>query len=212
MTPGLPLSQFYGYISEGVDPETGNLKYKDINKDGKINLSDKTYIGDPNPDFIYGFTNTFSYKGFELNIFFQGSQGNDIYNASRMETEGMYDAKNQSTRVLDRWRRPGQITYMPKATISKDNLLASTRFIEDGSYLRLKTLTLSYNLNIALMKKWGISRVQPYFTAQNLLTFTNYKGFDPEVNQFGGSALVQGIDWGTYPHSKSYIFGLNVEF
>jgi TonB-dependent starch-binding outer membrane protein SusC len=212
MTPGLPLSQFYGYISEGVDPETGNLKYKDINKDGKINLSDKTYIGDPNPDFIYGFTNTFSYKGLELNIFFQGSQGNDIYNASRMETEGMYDAKNQSTRVLDRWRRPGQITYMPKATISKDNLLASTRFVEDGSYLRLKTLTLSYNLNIPLMKKWGIGRVQPYFTAQNLLTFTNYKGFDPEVNQFGGSALVQGIDWGTYPHSKSFIFGLNVEF
>jgi TonB-dependent starch-binding outer membrane protein SusC len=212
MTPGIPLSQFYGYISNGVDPETGNLIYKDINNDGKVNLSDKTYIGDPNPDFVYGFTNTFTYKGFSLNIFFQGSQGNDIYNASRMETEGMYDAKNQSTRVLDRWRRPGQITYMPKATSAKDNLLASTRFIEDGSYLRLKTLTLSYDLSLQIMKKWKISKVQPYFTAQNLLTFTNYKGFDPEVNQFGGSALVQGVDWGTYPHSKSYIFGLNVEF
>lgn len=212
MTPGIPLSQFYGYISEGVDPETGNLVYRDINDDGKVNLSDKTYIGDPNPDFVYGFTNTFTYKGFNLNIFFQGSQGNDIYNSSRMESEGMYDAKNQSTRVLDRWRRPGQITYMPKATSSKDNLLASTRFIEDGSYLRLKTLTLSYDLGLQFMKKLRISKIQPYFTAQNLLTFTNYKGFDPEVNQFGGSALVQGVDWGTYPHSKSYIFGLNIEF
>jgi TonB-linked SusC/RagA family outer membrane protein len=212
MTPGIPLSQFYGYISDGVDPESGNLIYRDINNDGKVNLSDKTYIGDPNPDFVYGFTNTFTYKGFNLNIFFQGSQGNDIYNASRMETEGMYDAKNQSTRVLDRWRRPGQVTYMPKATSAKDNLLASTRFIENGSYLRLKTLTLSYDLGLPVMKKLKISRIQPYFTAQNLLTFTKYKGFDPEVNQFGGSALVQGVDWGTYPHSKSYIFGLNIEF
>jgi TonB-dependent starch-binding outer membrane protein SusC len=212
MTPGIPLSQFYGYISDGVDPETGNLIYRDINNDGKVNLSDKTYIGDPNPDFVYGFTNTFTYKGFNLNIFFQGSQGNDIYNASRMETEGMYDAKNQSTRVLDRWRRPGQITYMPKATSSKDNLLASTRFVENGSYLRLKTLTLSYDLGLQVMKKLRITKIQPYFTAQNLLTFTKYKGFDPEVNEFGGSALVQGVDWGTYPHSKSYIFGLNIEF
>jgi len=212
MIPGEPLSQYWGYISDGVDPETGNLVYRDINDDGKVNLSDKTYIGDPNPDFIYGLTNTFTYKGISLNIFLQGSQGNDIYNASRMETEGMYDAKNQSTRVLDRWRRPGQVTYMPRATSTKDNLVASTRVVEDGSYLRLKTLSLSYNINSKLLKKWGFTSVQPYFTAQNLLTFTNYKGFDPEVNQYGGSALIQGIDWGTYPHSKSYIFGLNVEF
>jgi TonB-linked SusC/RagA family outer membrane protein len=216
MVPGIPLSQFYGYISEGVDPETGNLIYKDINHDGKINLSDKTYIGDPNPDFVYGFTNTFTFKGFNLNIFFQGSQGNDIYNSSRMETEGMYDAKNQSTRVLDRWRRPGQVTYMPKATSAKDNLLASTRFVEDGSYLRLKTLTLSYDVSLKLMKKWKITKVQPYFTAQNVLTFTHYKGFDPEVNEFGTNpdlqGVVQGVDWGTYPQSKSYILGLNVEF
>jgi TonB-dependent starch-binding outer membrane protein SusC len=216
MVPGKPISQFYGYISDGVDPETGNLIYRDINKDGKVNLSDKTYIGDPNPDFIYGLTNTFTYRGFSLNIFLQGTQGNDIYNSSRMETEGMYDAKNQSTRVLDRWRRPGQVTYMPKATSTKDNLSASTRFVEDGSYLRIKTLTLSYDVSSTLLKKWGISRVQPYFTAQNLLTFTNYKGFDPEVNQFANDpdlqAVVQGVDWGTYPQSKSYVFGLNVEF
>jgi TonB-linked SusC/RagA family outer membrane protein len=212
MTPGQPLSMFWGYISEGVDPETGNLVFRDVTGDGKITLSDKTYIGNPNPDFTYGMTNFFSYMGFTLNIFIQGSQGNDIYNASRMETEGMYDAKNQSIDVLDRWRRPGQETYMPGATSAKDNLVASTRFVEDGSYLRLKTLTLSYNISTRLLKKWGVTRLQPYFTAQNLLTFTGYTGFDPEVNQYGGSAVIQGIDWGTYPHSRSYIFGLNVEF
>jgi TonB-linked SusC/RagA family outer membrane protein len=212
MTPGEPLSMFWGYISEGVDPETGNLIFKDINGDGKVTLSDKTWIGNPNPDFVYGMTNYFSYKGFNLNIFLQGSQGNDIYNASRMETEGMYDAKNQSTAVLDRWRRPGQETYMPRATSEKDNLVASTRFVEDGSYLRLKTLTLSYNITANLLRKWGVTRLQPYFSAYNLITLTKYKGFDPEVNQYGGSAVVQGIDWGTYPHSRSYIFGINVEF
>jgi len=212
MTPGEPLSMFWGYISQGVDPETGNLIFKDINGDGKITLSDKTWIGNPNPAFVYGMTNYLSFKGFGLNIFIQGSQGNDIYNASRMETEGMYDAKNQSTRVLDRWRRPGQETYMPKATPAKDNLVASTRFVEDGSYLRLKTLTLSYNVSTGFLRKWGVTTLQPYFSAYNLITLTKYLGFDPEVNQFGGSAVIQGIDWGTYPQSKSFIFGLNVEF
>ncbi|MDD2797773.1 MAG: SusC/RagA family TonB-linked outer membrane protein [Bacteroidales bacterium] len=212
MTPGQPLSRFWGYVSEGVDPETGDLKYKDVNGDGKISLSDKTYIGNPNPDFTFGLTNNFSYKGLSLNVFFQGSYGNDIYNASRMETEGMYDAKNQSIRVLDRWERPGMVTYMPRATSQKDNLKASTRFVEDGSFLRLKTLTLSYNLSSRLLKKASISRLQPYFTAQNLWTLTKYRGFDPEVNQYGGSATTQGIDWGTYPQSRSFVFGLNVEF
>jgi TonB-linked SusC/RagA family outer membrane protein len=212
MTPGQPLSKFWGYISEGVDPETGNLIFRDVNPDGRITLADKTYIGDPNPKFTYGITNNLTFKGVNLSIFFQGSQGNDIYNASRMETEGMYDAKNQSTKVLDRWRRPGQLTYMPKATSAKDNLVASTRFVEDGSYLRLKTVTISYNVRGKLLVKWGITRFQPYFTAENLLTFTNYTGFDPEVNQYSGSALMQGIDWGTYPHARSYIFGLNMEF
>ncbi len=192
MTPGKPLSQFYGYISEGVDPETGNLIYRDINDDGKINLSDKTYIGDPNPDFVYGFTNTFTYKGFNLNIFFQGSQGNDIYNSSRMETEGMYDAKNQSTRVLDRWRRPGQITYMPKATSAKDNLLASTRFVEDGSYLRLKTLTCLMILVHNLLKKWRIYKSPALFYSSESVNIHQLQGFDPEVNQFGGRCAGSG--------------------
>ncbi|WP_353332696.1 SusC/RagA family TonB-linked outer membrane protein [Bacteroides sedimenti] len=212
LTIGKPLGMFWGYISEGVDPETGDLVYKDLDKSGTITPADKTYIGNPNPDFTFGITNNLSYKGFNLDIFFQGSVGNDVYNLSRMETEGMYDSKNQSTAVLKRWRIPGQITDMPRAVSSKENLKNSSRFVEDGSYLRLKALTFSYNFSGKLLKKWSINRLQPFFTAQNLLTFTNYKGFDPEVNQEGGSALVQGIDWGTYPQTKSYVFGVNVEF
>lgn len=206
---GRPLGGFYGYISDGVNPETGELMYRDLSGNGRIDSSDRTYIGDPNPDFIYGMTNTFSWKGFNLSIFIQGSYGNDIFNASRIETEGMYDGKNQSIRVLDRWRIPGQITDVPKANFDMKN---STYFIEDGSYLRLKDVSISYNFTGKQLRKWGITRLQPYFTASNLLTWTGYSGMDPEVNQWGNSGSVQGIDWGTYPHSRSYVFGINVEF
>ncbi|MDR2293499.1 MAG: TonB-dependent receptor [Prevotellaceae bacterium] len=207
--PGRSLSGFFGYISDGVNPETGELIYRDINDDGKITATDRTYIGDPNPDFTFGLTNTFSWKNFNLSIFIQGSYGNDIYNASRIETEGMYDGKNQSTRVLDRWKVPGQIKDVPKAGFDIKN---SSYFVEDGSYLRLKNISLSYNFTSEFLKKIGITRLQPYVTVSNLLTWTKYSGMDPEVNQWGNSGAVQGIDWGTYPHSKSYVFGINIEF
>ncbi|MCE4563984.1 TonB-dependent receptor [Maribellus sp. CM-23] len=207
--PGRALGGFYGYISDGVDPETGELMYRDINEDGKITASDKTYIGDPNPTFTFGLTNTFSYKGFNLSVFMQGSVGNDIFNASKGDTEGMHDLKNQSTKVLERWRTPGQITDVPKAGF---NLQPSSYFVEDGTYLRVKDVTFSYNFNGGILNKLGVSRLQPYVTASNLLTITKYSGMDPEVNQWGNSGAVQGIDWGTYPHSKTFVFGLNVEF
>ena len=207
--PGRPLGGFYGYISDGVDTETGELMYRDINEDGKITASDKTYIGDPNPLFVFGLTNSFSYKGFRLNVFLQGSVGNDIFNASKGDTQGMYDLKNQSIEVLRRWRTPGQITDIPKAGF---NIQPSSFFVEDGSYLRVKDVTFSYNFRGGLLNRLGVNRLQPYVTASNLLTLTEYSGMDPEVNQWGGSGAVQGIDWGTYPHSKTFLFGLNVEF
>jgi len=211
ITEGQPLGKFWGLVSEGVDPQTGDIKYKDLNGDGRISVSDKTYIGDPNPDFTFGLTNDFAYKNFTLSVFFQGSYGNDIYNASRIETEGMYDGKNQSTAVLNRWRKPGDVTDIPRAVKSTDNIKASSRWVEDGSYLRLKTLTLAYNVPVDALERYGIRKIQPYFTAQNLWTLTNYKGFDPEVNE-GLSGPTMGIDWGTYPQTKSFIFGLNIEF
>ena len=207
--PGRPLGGFYGYISDGVDPETGELMYRDLNNDGKITSSDRTYIGDPHPDFTFGLTNTFFFKGFSLNIFLQGSYGNDIFNASKMEMMGMYDGKHQITDVLRRWVIPGQITDVPKAGFDMKN---SSYFIEDGSYLRVKDITLSYDFSGAWMKKVGLTKLQPYFTATNLLTWTKYSGMDPEVNQWGNSGAVQGIDWGTYPQTRSFTLGVNVVF
>ncbi|MDG5800247.1 TonB-dependent receptor [Marinilabiliaceae bacterium ANBcel2] len=207
--PGRALGGFYGYVSEGVDPETGELQYKDFDDKGFVSTSDRRYIGDPNPDFVFGMTNNFTYRGLSLNILLQGSYGNDIFNASKIETEGMYDAKNQSTAVLDRWRIPGQITDVPRAGFE---ILPSSYFIEDGSYLRVKDVTLSYQFNNNLLYSWGIHRLEPYFTASNLLTWTNYSGMDPEVNQWGGSGSVQGIDWGTYPQTKSFVLGVNIDF
>jgi TonB-linked SusC/RagA family outer membrane protein len=207
--PGRSLGGFYGYISDGVNPETGELMYRDINKDGKVTATDRTYIGDPNPDFIFGLTNTFSWKDINLSIFLQGTVGNDIFNASKGDTEGMYDLKNQSVRVLNRWRTPGQVTDVPKANF---NMQPSSYYVEDGSYLRVKDITLSYNLRLPALKKLGISNIRPYVTATNLITFSNYSGMDPEVNQWGDNGHVQGIDWGTYPQNKSWVFGLNVEF
>lgn len=207
--PGRALGGFFGYISDGVDPETGQLMYRDLNGDQKISSSDRTYIGDPNPKFTYGMTNSFSWKNFDLSIFIQGTYGNDIFNASRMETEGMYDGRNQSTVVLDRWRVPGQITHVPKAGFDMKN---STYFVEDGSYLRLKNISLGYAIAPERLKRMGIQKIQPYLSASNLLTWTKYSGMDPEVNQYGNSGRVQGIDWGTYPQSRSFVVGVNVEF
>lgn len=208
-TPGMPLGSFYGYKTNGVNPETGELNYVDINGDGKITASDRTYIGDPNPDFTFGMTNTFRFYGVSISFMLQGSYGNDIFNASRIETEGMYDAKNQSTRVLDRWRRPGMVTDIPKAGF---DMKISDYFVEDGSYIRLKDLTIGYEFSGDWMKKIGMSKLQPYFSAQNLFTLTRYMGMDPEVNQSGNSGTVQGLDYGTYPQTRSFVLGINIAF
>ena len=208
-TPGRPLGSFWGYKVDGVDPETGELNYVDVNGDGMVSASDRTYIGDPNPDFTFGLTNTFSYKGLNLSVLIQGSYGNDVYNVGRMETEGMYDGKNQTTRVLERWRVPGQVTDVPKAGFEMHN---SDYFLEDGSYVRLKDVSLSYDVPRRIINKIGITKLQPYLSATNLLTLTKYKGMDPEVNQNGNSGSVQGLDWGTYPLCKSFSLGLKVEF
>ena len=208
-TPGMPLGSFYGYKTGGVDSETGELIYLDTNGDGEVTASDRTYIGDPNPDFTFGMTNTFRFYGVTVSFMLQGSYGNDIFNAGRIETEGMYDEKNQSTRVLDRWRRPGMQTTIPKAGF---DMRVSDYFIEDGSYIRLKDLTIAYDFSGAWMKKIGMTKLQPYFSAQNLLTLTRYMGMDPEVNQYGNSGTVQGLDYGTYPQTRSFVLGINIEF
>lgn len=211
---GLPLGTFFGYVSEGVDPETGDIKYKDVNGNGIFDPGDRTVIGDAQPDFVYGLTNTFSWKGFDLTLFLQGSQGNDVFNATRIDLEGMFDSKNQSVAVERRWTPDNRITDIPRAVGggNVDNVRNSTRFVEDGSYLRLKAVTLNYNFKSDRFKRAGIEKFSVYATGQNILTFTNYSGFDPEVNAFGRSATELGIDYGTYPQARTVTLGMNVEF
>ncbi len=209
MTPGQPLSKFWGYISDGVDPETGDLIYRDMNGDGEITPSDKTWIGDANPKFTFGMTNTFSWKGLSLSILLTGSYGNDIFNASRIETEGMYNGNNQTTTVLRRWRIPGQITDVPRATTDAYNVKNSTRWVEDGSYLKVKNITLSYDITSPKLRRAYISRIQPYISLQNFITWTKYSGYDPEVSQWD-TATQMGIDWGTYPNVRTVVVGLNI--
>ncbi|REA62015.1 TonB-dependent receptor [Dyadobacter luteus] len=210
---GASLGTFYGYISDGVNPETGDIMYRDVNGDGAFTPQDRTILGSAQPKFTYGMNNNLTYKDFSLSFLFQGSQGNKAFNASRLETEGMYDSKNQSTEVLRRWQNPGDITDIPRATDGNvNNSLISSRFVEDASFLRLKSTTLSYNLNKDWASKIRMNRASIYVTAQNLFTLTKYKGFDPEVNAFTSSGATLGIDYGTYPVSRAFILGLNVQF
>ncbi|GLB49397.1 SusC/RagA family TonB-linked outer membrane protein [Neptunitalea lumnitzerae] len=212
---GEPLGIFYGYVWGGVDPQTGNAYYVDSNGESTFTptADDRRIIGDANPDFTYSLGNTVTYKNFSLNIFLQGSQGNDIFNATRINMEGMTDSKNQLATVLNRWKNPGDITAIPRVSEGNtDNSRISTRFVEDGSYLRFKAVTLSYNLPTKVLDYLSISSVKLYVTGENLLTITDYSGFDPEVNAFGGNNTVQGVDFGTYPQTRNIIMGLNVTF
>jgi TonB-linked SusC/RagA family outer membrane protein len=211
---GLPLGSFFGYVADGVDPKTGMLRYADLNSNGILDPGDRTVIGCGQPDYMFGITNTFSYWRFDLSLFVQGSVGNDIYNATRIDLEGMFDSKNQSKAVLDRWTKDNPYTDIPKA-VGKgnvDNVRNSSRFIEDGSYVRLKSVTLTYKLIENIKKKKGVPKMSVYVTGQNLLTLTKYSGFDPEVNAYGNSATEMGIDYGTYPQAITFIAGLNIEF
>jgi TonB-linked SusC/RagA family outer membrane protein len=221
LVQGYGLGTFYGYVADGVDPATGNQLYK--TKDGKsvpysgTTPSDRQIIGSAQPDFVYGMTNNVSYKNFELTVFVQGSQGNKIFNGVRVETEGMKDSRNQSTAVLDRWHKAGDITNIPGVSpASNDNTQISTRFLEDGSYLRFKTITLAYRFKEDLLKHIGLGAATVYISGQNLITITRYKGFDPEVNTYGTAAdtdnrnISLGVDYGAYPQAKVFLFGVNV--
>lgn len=216
---GQPLGNFYGYVVDRVNPTTGYLEFKDLNGNGVIDVNDRTIIGNALPKYTFGFSNNFSFKGFSLDALITSSQGNDIYNQSRIKLEGMEDSQNQSVAVLDRWTTVGQITDMPRPgtnVLNTDGTWASvranddsSRWVEDGSYVRLKAVTFSYTFK----KFWGINSLKCYVTGQNLYTWTKYKGFDPEVSAFGnGTGRQQGIDYGTYPQIRTFIVGLKASF
>ncbi len=212
---GQPIGVFYSYESLGVDPSTGDIVYADTNFDGEITSADRTIVGNPHPDFIYGLTNTFAYKNFDLNIFLQGSYGNDVFNGSRLFLESLQGGDNQLASVTRRWQNPGDITDIPRATTdpvaASQNKRVSSRFIEDGSYLRFKNITLGYTLNQKNMKNPHFESIRIYLSAQNLFTFTNYSGLDPEVNYRGDDNSVIGTDFFTYPQAQTFTLGVNLK-
>ncbi|PST84078.1 TonB-dependent receptor [Pedobacter yulinensis] len=210
---GRPLGSFYGYIFNGVNPANGAALYADLNGNGSTDAADRTFIGLAQPEFTYGLNNSFTLGNWGLNVFFQGVQGNQLFNASRIDLEGMFDSKNQSAAVLNRWTTAGQITDIPRAlSQSSANSLTSSRFVEDASYLRLKTTTLSYNFGQAALGRLRMRKLMLFATGYNLLTFTKYSGLDPEVNQYGANGPSMGVDYGTYPQARTFLFGVNVGF
>ena len=233
--PGHPVQSFYGWVANGIfqsaeevskspyqtaATSAGDIRFKDLDGNDTIDLRDRTFLGSFIPKFSYSLNLSANYKGFGLTVFFQGVQGNKIYNATRTATEGMIRFFNAGTQVLNAWTPENTNTNIPRA-ISSDpnqNARASTRFIEDGSYLRLKNVILSYTIpNAALqsLTKGTVKNLNIYVSAQNILTFTKYSGFDPEVGNrtfSTGSSLTNGIDYAVYPQPKGYQVGINVNF
>lgn len=221
---GKPLGNFYGYVFDGIyqnktevnklsssTARVGAVKFKDLDGDGKITTEDRTIIGNANPDFIFGIGNDFSYKDFDLSFLFQGTCGNDIMNLMTVTFSELPSNSNNTGNafryVKDSWR--GEGTSNTQQALNEGGGPASTRFIEDGSYIRLKNLTLGYTLPKSLTSQWGISNLRLYISGQNLFTITGYSGYDPEVSSRTGNYNL-GFDGGSYPAIRSYTFGLNL--
>jgi len=189
-----------------------------VNKDGVIDVKDRVYLGSFIPKVTYALNLGANYKGFDLSAFFQGVQGNKIFNATRVISEGMVRFFNAGTQVLDAWTPTNTNTSIPRAVSSDPNQNArpSTRFLEDGSYLRLKNVILGYNIpggSLQTLTKGTVKNFRIYVSAQNILTFTKYSGYDPEVgNRTPNSSLTNGIDFAVYPQPKAFQVGLQVGF
>ena len=221
LAEGYPINVFYGYVTDGLfqtpeevqkhavqtGAEAGDIRFKDLNNDGVINDDDRTVIGNPNPTWLFSMNNSLSYKGFELSVYLQGVAGNKIYNANNIDLTGMAAAYNQTTDVLDRWRGEGTSNSMPRAVYGdpNQNSRVSDRFVENGSYLRLKNITLAYNFPKQWLRKLTIENARLSISCENVATITGYSGFDPEVD-------INGIDQSRYPISRTFNVGLNFNF
>ncbi len=210
---GEPLGTFWGLNYLGVDHATGNAIYQDLNEDGLINNDDAMVIGNAQAKLFGGVTNIFNYKSFDLSVFFQFSLGNKVLNFSKatLVNMGADIENNQSAEALRRWRNVGDITDVPRYEFgSSQNNLHSNRLLEDASYLRLKNVSLGYNVPPKYLNKFGISTARVYVNGTNLWTLTKYTGSDPEVSTLDGSTAAQGIDFFTLPQVRTIVVGLNV--
>lgn len=233
---GYPIGSFYIYEMEGIfqdaadifthanqgPPGTikpGDVKYKDQNGDGFITGEDRAHIGSPIPDFTAALNISLNYKQWDLSLFFQGAYGQEIFSVLNRDIEGFYRPFNVTQRYFDnRWTGPGTSNEFPRASwdASGNNTKFSSRFLEDGSYTRLKNLQIGYTLPGGVLKRLGFSATRIYFSGTNLLTFTKYSGMDPEMtvsdNALGQGDRAAGMDWGTYPSSRSYNLGVSLSF
>lgn len=216
-----PINVFYGYVTDGVfqnareveqhasqpGAEPGDIRFKDLDNNGVINDNDRTVLGNPNPTHMFSMNNLLTWKGFELSIYLQGVAGNKIFNANKIDLTGMSAAYNQLTDVFGRWHGEGTSHTMPRAVYGDPNQhnRVSNRFVESGSYLRLKTITLAYNFPKQWLSALTIENARLTLSCENVATLTGYSGFDPEVG-------INGIDLSAYPISRTFNIGLNFNF
>lgn len=230
---GHPIASFYGYVADGIfqtqqdianhaKQETGtapgDIRFKDLNGDGVVDQNDQTFLGSPIPKLTYGFNFGARYKGFDLNLAFSGVYGNKLLAAYKYYTDGFFISNyNMETEALGRWTGPGTSNTLPRLTASdpNNNSRVSSFYLQSGSYLRLQNMTFGYTLPQKFLEKSKIKSLRFYFSAQNLLTFTKYTGYDPEIGQqYSGSGgnLDMGIDNGNYPQSRTLSLGANLSF
>ena len=231
---GQPINSFYGYELGGIyqtldevftgpvmenrapdkashnpykNTSPGDMWFVDVDGNGEINDLDRTVIGNPSPDCIFGFNNTFSYKNFDLSIFFQGALGNQVWNGVRASHESMNSTYNQLATTLERWTGEGSSYSMPRAIYAdpNNNSRASTRWLEDGAYAKLKNLTFGYTLPEKWIRKAKMKALRLYVSLDNLCTITNYSGLDPEAG-------LSGLDYGVYPSARTCMCGVSVKF
>lgn len=218
---GQSASTFYGYLSDGLVQnnlqapafagqtlQNGDLKYQDLNGDGLINRNDQTHLGNALPKVTLGFYNSWSFKGLDLNLFLQGALGHDLANFNRLLLENPTGETNVSLAYLE---QAGSTLPIPRQQTGKQQVF-SELIIEDGSYVRVKNITLGYSMPGHLVRKIAASKFRIYLSAENLWTFTKYSGIDPDVSHFGSGPTQQGIDLGGYPKSKLFIAGINLDF
>ncbi|GAB3942275.1 TonB-dependent receptor [Spirosoma harenae] len=214
MAQGQPFHAFFVYKQLYVDPKTGDAVYEDVNKDGLITVADKQFYGSALPKFFGGLNNSFSYKGFDLSVFFNFSSGSKVFNNNRFfhESGGTRDDRRAINKnQLNRWQKEGDITDVPRVTTigNNYNLSPTSRFVEDGSFIRLNSVVFGYTIPKAILSKIGISSARVYYNGSNLWLLSNYQGPDPEVN-VTGNPTTQGYDLGTPPQPRTAQFGLNL--
>jgi len=230
---GSPIASYYGYFVDGVIKDKaeadaapkfgsytreGTFKFRDTNGDGIITAADRTIIGSPHPDFNYGVNLNVGYKAFDLTVFGQGVQGNEIFNYVRYWTDfNVFQGNRSKDMLYNSWKKPGDDAKLPRLNSSDaTSQQVSSYFLEDGSYFRIKNIQLTYTLPSVLLKKIKINSAQVYVQGQNLVTFTKYTGLDPDINLRRSGNDNQdthmGVDEGAYPVSKSYLVGLRFGF